>query len=343
MSYFGIDIGSYAIKFVKADGSGDSAKIKKFGIVYNPVGQILPSDQHQFDQLVVAIKNGIREFSLSGLNCHLALPGKQAYISIVSMPVLSDAELSSAIRWEAEQHIPVSLSEVNFEYDVIYRPPKDSSEDVMQVLMVGAPKVTVDRYLELLEKVGIESIGLEPEVISLMRAFFPEKVDKLPVTTLICNLGALATSFLVVDKGRISVAHSAPIGSLALTRALEKGLSLDPSNSEEYKRTYGLEPEQLEGKVRTVLLPVFDALIREIRKTIQFYVSKSPGTNMVSRVLMCGGGANLPGLTAYMVEVLSTEVIVANPFSRFEVDSKITLPEDVASYGVTVGLATKEF
>jgi type IV pilus assembly protein PilM len=257
------------------------------------------------------------------------------------MPVLSDAELSSAIKWEAEQHIPVSLAEVNFEYDVIYRPAKGSSEDEMVVFMVGAPKTTVEKYLNLLEMVGVEPIGLEPEVISLSRAFLSKVNAGEQVATLVCNFGALASSFLVVDNARISVAHSAAIGSLALTRALEKGLALDPSQSEEYKRTYGLEVEKLEGRVRAVLLPVFDSLVREIRKTIQFFISKDPGAHRVGRVIMAGGGANLPGMVGYLAEILSIEVLVGDPLKNYGNEHRQI--GDPASYGVATGLAVKEF
>lgn len=345
MAYFGLDIGSYSIKFVSSSGTGSGAKIKKYGSVPNPVGQILPNDKTLFEQLALAIKQGLKDNSLLGQNCHLALPGPQAYVSIINMPVLSDAELASAIKWEAEQHVPVSLKEVNFEYDVIFRPPKKSIDDEMSVFLVGAPKKKVDRYLELLDLVGIEAIGLEPEVVSLVRLFVEgQKRESSLVTTMVCNVGALSTSFVVFDEqGKMGVVHSASIGSLALTRALETNLSLQPSQAEEYKRTYGLEQDKLEGKVRIVLLPVFDTLVREIRKTMQFYLSKDPSARGINRVVMFGGGANLPGLSSYLAQILSVEVIVGDPFIGYEVSNRLQLGNDRASYGVAVGLSVKEF
>lgn len=347
MSYFSLDIGSYAIKFAKADGHGSHAKIKALGSIYNSVGQVLPTDGHQLEQLAVLIKNGVKEFGLSGQNCHLALPSTQAYMSIVSMPLLNNNELASAIQWEAEQHIPVNLTEVNFEYDVIYRPDAKSSESQMTVFMIGAPKTVVNRYVELLELAGVEPIGLEPDLIALMRAYVQTKdqpTNGVPTgATLYCNFGALTSSFIIVNQGHLQITHTATIGSLALTRALEKGLGLDPSRSEEYKRTYGLNADQLEGKVRQVLVPIFESFIVEIRKTLQYYISKSPSDNSVSRIVVSGGGANLPGLASHLAQILSMEVVIGDPFANFQVDSKLKLPEDVASYAVAVGLATKEF
>lgn len=342
MAFFGLDIGSYAIKVVKAEGGG-AAKIREVGAIYNPVGQVLPSDPNHFQQLATAIKGVLRDRSLGGLACHLSVSGLQAYVSIVSMPVLTDAELASAIKWEAEQHIPVSLDEVNFEYDVVWRPQRGSSEKMMKVFLVGVPKTVVERYLELLRMVGIEAIGLEPEVVSLVRTFFGTSLKDKGVTTLICNLGALASSFVVVDEGKIEVAHSASVGSMSLTRALERGFSLEARQAEEYKRTYGLDADQLEGKVRAALVPVFEPQVAEIRKTMQFYASKTQGKQQVKRLLLSGGGANLPNLAVYLAEVLSVEVVVGDPFSKVDVTKVKNVPNDRASYGVAVGLATKEF
>ncbi len=342
MAFFGLDIGSYAIKYVAAEGHGQHAKLRRVGSVYNPVGQILPEDKGQFEQLAAAIKNGIKEQGLVGQNCHLSLPGPQAYVSIINMPVLSDAELASAIKWEADQHIPVSMSEVNFEYDVIWRPEKGSTGDDMLVLLVGSLKKTVNRYLDLLEMVGIEAVGLEPEVLSLVRVYLQGYKGEAG-GTLICNLGALSTSFAIVDTlGRLSVAHSAPIGSLALTRALERGLNLAPSQAEEYKRTYGLDAQQLEGRVRNVLAPVFESLISEIRRTTQFFTSKDPAINRVTRVILAGGGANLPGITSHIAQNLTVEVVIGDPFREKGADEKIQLPSERASFSVASGLAIKE-
>jgi len=342
MAYFGLDIGSYSAKLVKAEGSGN-VKVSQAVMVSNPAGQGLPNDPNQFQQLATAIKDMVHEGGMGGLACHLSVPGLQAYVSIVGMPVMSDAELASAIKWEAEQHIPVSLEEVNFEYDVVWRPPKGSSEQNMNVFLAGVPKTTVERYLELMRTVGVEVIGMEPEVVSLTRTFFGGKGKDADSTTLICNMGALSTTFLVIDQGRIEVAHSSSIGSLALTRALERAFGLEPSQAEEYKRTYGLNPSQLEGRVRGALIPVFEAQVAEIKKTMQFYSTKSGGKQTVKRLLLCGGGANLPDMAGYLAEILSIEVVTVDPFAKADTKKVKQLPAEHASFSVALGLAMKEF
>lgn len=344
MSFFGLDIGSYSIKFVKADGHGAKAHIKTIGSVYNSVGQVLPSDGHAQEQLAVLIKNGMKDFGLTGMNCNLSLPSSQSYISIVNMPSLTNTELASAIQWEAEQDIPVNIDELNFEYDVIYRPEKTGGEHQMSVFMVGVPKTVVNKYLNLLEIAGVEPIGLEPDVLALMRPFVNENtISEYPGASLICNFGAINSNFVVIDDGILKATYSASVGSLALTRALEKGLNLDPQRSEEYKRTYGLMPDQFEGKVRNTLQPVFETLIREIKKTMQYYMSQSSSHKQISRVIMVGGGSGLPDMVSYLVKQLSAEVIIGNPITAYQVDKKMEIPEDAHTYSIAAGLATKEF
>lgn len=343
MAYFGLDIGSYTIKFCFAERKGKTLKIKTLGSVYNPVGQILPVDGHKVEQLAEVIKKGTQEFGLSGMTCHISLPGNLSLMNVISMPLLTDVELSSAIKWEAEQHIPVSLDEINFEYDVIWRPPKNSSIKEMSVLIVGATKKNVNQYLNILSMAGLEPIGMEPEVLSIQRVFQPEGQETDHSTTLFCNFGALTTSFLVVDQGNLSVVHSVSFGSLALTRAIEKSFSLNPSQSEEYKRGYGIDPQLSEGKVAAVLQPVVETLVQEIRKTIHFHMTRSTGSNGVTRIVLSGGGSMLPGIAAFLAKSLALEVVVGNPIEGYQVDTNISLPNDLTTYSAAIGLAIKTF
>ena len=62
-----------------------------------------------------------------------------------------------------------------------------------------------------------------------------------------------------------------------LSRALEKGLGLDPTQAEAYKRTYGLDGAQLEGKVRDTMQPVFKMFVAEMQKALQYFSGAHQG------------------------------------------------------------------
>jgi type IV pilus assembly protein PilM len=265
----GLDIGSYAIKVAWAKKSMGGANLQLIGSNYNPTGQFLPGDETAKQKLAIAIRQLFVDQKITAKDVHLTLPESMAYTSVISMPYLSDAELASSIHWEAEQHIPVPLDEVNLEYEVLYKPNKSDEGEKMRVLLVAAKKDAINQLVTLLHSAGLEIVGLETSLLSIHRSLMP--AFQKSATVMVAHIGALSTDLLVVNQGEPVLTYTVPTGGLALTRSLEKQLGLQPQQAEEYKRAYGLDPTQLEGKVRQTLTPVVNVMVAEMRKALQYF------------------------------------------------------------------------
>ncbi len=337
MNVIGVDIGSYAIKAVMLGGSPTSPRLTKVGSIYNPVGQFLPTEEVQFNQLAEGIQRLATEFKFLDKPIAVALPESLAYTSIVSMPYLSDAELASSIHWEAEQHIPVPLEDVELEYQVLYKPKKGAVGEKMQVLLVASKKQLVERVGQLFQTAGLELVSLETGLLSCHRAM----ASMLPADqgVVVLNMGALSTDVLILESGRMMLTYTIQTGGLVFTRAIQQGLGLTGQQAEEYKRAYGYDPAQLEGKVKLALDPVMNVLVGEIRKAIQYYQSSNMGSG-IRTVVLAGGGSYLRGLTPFLTQALSAEVMVVNPFQGVAVERELTVPKDSAAYTVAMGLAS---
>jgi len=336
--YVGVDLGTYAIKVAYTKQGAKGNDVHLLASTYNPVGQFLPSDQAAMQHLAGTIKQLLSEHRLSGKPVYVAIPESMAYTSIISMPYLSDAELASSIHWEAEQHIPVALDEVNLEYDVLYKPKKPDAGEKMKVLLVAAKKDIIDRLVNLFHAAGIDIIGLETILLSSHRALHEHLASQGPV--IVTHIGALSTDILIADKGDMVLSYTVQTGGLSLTRAIEKGLELQPQQAEEYKRAYGVIPEQLEGRVRQSLMPVMNIIISEIRKAMQYYQT-SHMMQPIQSMLLSGGSAYLPGLPGLLAESFSFEVLLANPIEHLGVRQGITMPENIAAYTPAIGLTLR--
>jgi type IV pilus assembly protein PilM len=332
----GVDIGSYSIKAVQMSARVGAFQLGAVGSVYNPVGQFLPSDEAQFNKLVDTLKQLATEQKFMGKPISTALPESLAYTSIISMPYLSDAELASSIHWEAEQHIPVPLEEVQLEYQILHKPKKGAVGEKMQVLLVASKKTVVDRVNELFQGAGLELVNMETGLLACYRSLHGSMPKDGGVALL--NMGALSTDILIVESGKMMLSYTIGTGGLVLTRAIQQGLGLTGQQAEEYKRAYGLDESQLEGKVGQALAPVMNVLMGEIRKAFQYYQSSQMGAGIRS-VILAGGGGYLRGLPGYLTQALSAEVVVANPFQGVSVDKDTQLPKEGAAYAVAVGLA----
>lgn len=331
----GIDLGASSIKLSALALWKDGYELTGVGIVANPVGKVTPSSNDEKTRLASAIKSVVKSAQTGSGKIRIGLAESQVFTRVIQLPILSEAELGSAIQWEAEQHIPVPLSEVQLDYSVISRPPKGVREGLMEVLLVAAKKTIIGNLVDLVNLTDLELVGIEPGLLGVVRALSGPKDPP----TMIMHLGASSSDFAVVSEGRISLTYSVPTGGASLTRSIEVELGLSTVQSEQYKRAYGLNPQVIEGKVRAALLPVFKSITAEARKVVNSFES-TRRNRKIQRILLSGGTAFLPGISSEIASELGTaEVIIGNPFYGIRAKAGIAIPAEHSVYSVAVGLA----
>jgi Tfp pilus assembly PilM family ATPase len=118
MPALAIDIGTYSLKFISGEPSA-KPKISRVVEVPNTLGFAAPSDDAQTEKLSELIDTVINDHKLPRTNVRLSLPETFVSTKVISIPVLTDAELASAIDWQAEQFIQ-SQGRSCSQYQVLY-------------------------------------------------------------------------------------------------------------------------------------------------------------------------------------------------------------------------------
>ena len=338
----GLDIGSYEIKAVESNLKTFNFKLDKLVSIYNPVGQYLPSEEIFSQRLSDTIKELFKANNFYGGSVYLNLPSDLSFSTVISLPYLTDTELASSIHWEAEQHIPIPLDEVNLEYEVLYKPTKDNLSEKMKVLLVAARKTVISDMVDLLNHAGVEVSGVKPTVLGVSMAVSGQYAS-MESAALVCHFGAASTEILVFSKGHVALTYSIKTGSLAITKAIEKNLNLSPQQAEQYKRQYGLLGSELQGQVRNAILPIVNLLVSEIRKAVQYYETSSDSAG-IQKLVMSGGGSYLPGLQDFLIEKFGYDTHLIQPFNEdyWSLPSNYTIPQDIAKYSGAIGLSLHE-
>jgi type IV pilus assembly protein PilM len=332
-SVVSFDIGTYSIKAIQAQ-VGKSIVVERTVDVANTTGIVVPNDEGGAEKLAQVVNDIFSDHSLAKTDVRIALPESLVSTKIISIPPLTDAELASAINWQAEQHIPIPLEELSLEYQVIFRPDHREKGAQMRVLLVGVRKSVIDRYLDVFLRAGIEPTVLETQTLSIYRslAFLPDDP-----TTLIAHMGAVETTLGIIHQGEMRFVYTHANAGQLLTRAIEQAIQLDPKQAEQYKRTYGLDPSQLQGKLKEVMMPAMKVSLLEMQKAMQFFASEN---NMpVKRVLLSGGTAQLPGLVQFVTEQMGVEVLIASPFAVAQGEAP---QADQPAFTVCMGLLMRE-
>lgn len=338
---FGLDIGSALIKVAEVKGSPEHRELVAVGMLPTPSRGALSESEADQHSLAESIRNLVHEAKISTPFVVASLPESQIFTRVIEMASLTDSELQSAIKYEAEQYIPVPLSEVKLDYTVLSRPKEANSDQKMEILLVAAPTALINRYLKIINLAGLKPHALETEITAANRSLV--ETSEFAPTSLIVSIGASTSELSIVSSKKIVFTRSVAIGGLAFTRAIAQDLGFETEQAEEYKKTYGIDQTQLEGKIAAAVRPIFDVITNEIQRALAYWSSRHQ-EDTVKRLVITGGGAKLPGLIPYLTDTTGLEGQLGNTWQGVVVSPALLsqIKDDGPYYGVAVGLAIKE-
>lgn len=334
----GIDIGSKTIKIVELQKEGNSFSLSASGIVgYTGNSPDKITDDKEMASLAQIIKKLHAEAGVSSRDVVLSLPESQVFTRTIKFPLLTDAEIASAVKWESEQYIPIPINEAIIQHTILARNETSTPPEVI-VLLVAAPRIIVEKYTKVVQLAGLKPVAVETELIAITRALSPE--DR---TVLLVDLGASSTDIAISKQGLLSFSRSIPIAGEAFTRAVSQALGVSSAQAEAYKKTYGLEQKELEGKVQGALGPVLRLVVDEIKKAVNFYQTEEKG-EAPSSLIVSGGTSGMPQIITQLSALVGMEVLIGNPFSKISVDAETAkrIAPYAPLYAVSVGLALRE-
>ncbi|MBI3282981.1 type IV pilus assembly protein PilM [Candidatus Curtissbacteria bacterium] len=335
---FGLDIGRSFVKVVQVAPKGSRKLLTAAAVVPTPGGGIVSESPVELSKVSDAIKTCVLRAKIETDKCAVSLIESQVVSRMISLPILTDKELASAINWEAEQYIPLPIKDVVLQYKVINREiTTTAGESKMEVLLVAAPKRIVGKYINVVKGAGLAVEALETESSALVRSL----TKPSDPATVIVSMGALSTELVVSQAGNVLFTRSIATGGVNLTRAIISEFNLPQKQAEEYKQTYGIMEDKLSGKVAAVLKPILDIVTGEILKAVE-YCRRQIHASEVARVVICGGGAYLPGLSGFLVERTNIEVSLGDPWADFVKEGLvISLAGQGSIYSVATGLALR--
>ena len=337
-AHFGLDISPSSIKLIQAEKTGQGYLLKAFG---ETVVALNLNSRIERDQMLAAsaIKKLVVDSKVTTKDVVIAMPESQVYSRVIELPSLNEKELESAIKYEAEQYIPVPLDQVQIQHVILKVPPKGAESAKMEILLIAAQQQAIEHLEQVVVMAGLTPVALETELLAILRAVSPQ-IDK---SGLLIDIGQNSTDLAVVLDGSLKQVYTIGSGGAALTRAVASTLSLQLPQAEQCKQTYGLDKTQLEGKVAAALFNPLEVVISQIKRSLSFVEQKYPKMSL-RKAVITGGSALIPNMSAYLADKLGLEVLLGDPFYTFSRDK--TFPEPLIRvsprFATAVGLAIRE-
>ncbi len=287
-------------------------------------------DQEKVSELVRQL---VRENRITAKDVVVGLPASKLFATVITTPKLDNVQLAKAIRYQAEQYIPMQLDQVKLDWAVI-----DQSKDGQQleVLLAAAPNSVVDKYVEIVEHAGLEPLALEANSTAVARALVPPSA----LAVVIVDFGSLDTDVSIVWNSSPRLIRSVAVGGMTLVRAVAQKLGLDEVQATQFTYKFGLTQSKLEGQVFKAIKPVLENLVSEVERSAKYFNGRYPDVKL-EKLVVTGDTSSLPELGPFLANSTGLPVEFGNAW--INVSYPAALQEKLlglsSGYAAAVGLA----
>jgi type IV pilus assembly protein PilM len=336
--FFGLDIGTTAVRLVQLRGSGAGNKVLvKYAYVPLEVNLALSESKADQTKLAQTVQQLVGQAGVTTRNVAVGIPSSRVFTTVADVDRLPQHELEQSIRYQADSLIPTPLSESKVDWAVIGDSPSDKTKQ--EIILSSVPNKFVEERLDLLESVGLNVIAFEPDNLAMARALaLPDSTPQL-----LLDVGRRATDLVVVMNGVPQLTRSIPNGVEAIVRATSQNLNIDEKQAEQFVFKFGLSKEKLEGQVFQAISGTIDNLTTEIEKSIKFFQTRYVG-NSIARIIVTGGASVIPEFPLYLANKFGLNVEIGNAWRgvSYAQDRQNELLGISNQFGVAVGLAERE-
>lgn len=348
----GVDIGSSSIKIVHAEPSKYGARISQVALCPTPPDSIKEGVIVNVPEVSAAIQFAMRSSGIKPGSAIAAIAGPGVIVRHVQMPKMSEQVLRRSIHFEAAKYISASIEDSIVEFDIL----GDAEDGQMNVVLVAAPRVMVDSRVEALEGAGLDPLAIDVEAFATLRVLVERSTDLslLDRTIALLDMGHSHTEINLVNRGALALTRTIPIAGVSLTSAIRNALSCTEAEAEQRKFTVDLndllaqsdEVEPSHGLM--VVQSIADEMLREIRRSINYYQSQLPDISegVVDKLVLTGGTSKLRGLLPYANVRLNIETAIGVPagadIAGLSAGADQLAEADMPLFTVALGLVMKE-
>lgn len=335
--FFGLDIGSSAIRLVHLRGSGASKSLVKYS--YVPVDRQIALSDSEADRAKLAgiIQQLVSKTVLTTKNVAVGIPSSKVFTTIADVDRLPPKELANSIKLQADSLIPTPIEESKVDWAVIGDSPTDKTKQ--SIILTSIPNKYVEDRLDMLESIGLNVVAFEPDNLAMARALTPQ--DELP--HLIIDIGRRSGDLVIVKGGIPFLTRSIPTGVAAIVKSAADNLNVDQKQAEQFVFKFGMVKTKLEGQVFNAILQTVDTLAAEIEKSIKFYQSKYAGEK-INNIILTGGASAIPEFPLYLANRFGINIEIGNAWRNvaYSQSRQSELLALSSQFAVAAGLAERK-
>lgn len=253
----GLNIGNAAIKAVEVTAKNGQLSVTRLAVVPTPPDAYQNGNVLSVTSLSNAIKALWKTGGFKGRAVISSVAGTGALVvRVIEVPLMTDAQLTDAMRADAQLYIPFPPTEVQMDFKALRELPTDPDAGTMDVLLAAAQSEIIDLHIKTLQAARLDPRAVDVEPIAAGRALALQKraesggaAPDYNEISAIANIGAFGTEISLLRGDVLVFTRSISAGGNSISQTIADALGVPLAEGERLKIEQGdaLPPEGYSG------------------------------------------------------------------------------------------------
>src|SRR6266576_3186706 len=263
----GVDIGSSSIKVCHLKDGRKGLELMRLGFAELPPQTIVDGHVMNSGTVVENLARLFQDKKIKSKDVAMSVSGQSVIIRKITVPMMTPDELAEQIQWEAEQHIPFDIKDVQIDYEVLRKRPEAGQ---MDLLLVAAKRDEIQDYAQLARDAKLKPQVVDIDAFTIQNVFEFSRGLPPDHTVALINVGASLSTLNIVARGVSTFTRDIGNGGNYISEEIRKRLGVSFEQADGYKcgkADVGPPPPE----VAQIVEGVIDSIAAEIQRSLDFF------------------------------------------------------------------------
>lgn len=335
-----VDIGASSVKILELDTSEIRPRLLNLAVAPLPTDAVVNNSIVKPEVVCDILGSLLEENAIGDKRAVVAMPSPSVFTKRIKIAKVPLDELADNINMEASNFIPHSIDAVRLDYHVV----GDAGRNQLDVLVVAVKREVVDSFLDCVAMAGLETAVADVDYFALQNMFELTHPELLEKTVALINVGSRYSSINICRRGASLFTGDMALGGRYMTDALVQELNVSFDEAEQLKKNKNSTHAQA-AAARELIERNVEYVASEFNRQLSFFWSASGAEDGIDHILLCGGGALVPGLPEDLSEKTGVSCELLDPLHGIDVGTqfdKTYLKEVGPLIGIAIGMGIRE-
>lgn len=304
------------------------------------------------DIFAESLKTVIEEHNLNIKTLNISIPSSNMFIKTISLPNFPIEELKVIAPQEASKHTPLSINEINVDFEIL---EKTKNENKVDVVLCALSRAIAKNLIDSVAKADFDVEAIDVSSFAMIRTLAnAEMINNPDLTYISVLIGYENTDINIIKNGIPVFSHNTQSGKKNVVEAIMKSFEISGEDAEKRLPEFGLILPGMETtdnidlhKASNATRTIYSNISSEIQKAIEFYNSQNGENTEIEKIILGGCGVCIQNIDKYIFNKLKIQTEFCDSLKNIsykpEILENTNSPVSIPSLSTSIGLALKGY